>query len=148
MVDTRTHVCLAAVVNRGPYPDDREFRAVVRQAHQRRPLRVLLGDAGYDAEKNHRFLERRNVLGVIPPRKGRPPRAGRRHQAGGFHRRFWHEHWPKVRWLYGKRWAVETHFSMVKRLLDSAVRARRPWQIDAEAHLKEITLNLMIAAAK
>jgi hypothetical protein len=142
VVDTRSHLFLSAVVDRGPKPDDTEFHAVVRRARVRHRFEILLGDAGYDAEPHHRFLRRElRVRGVMPPTRGRPPKNPRRPPTGR-HRAALARHWPKR--LYGQRAQVETDFSMLKRLLDAAVRSRRPWAINREIVLRVITINLMI----
>jgi hypothetical protein len=142
VVDTRSHLFLSAVVDRGPKPDDLEFRDVVRRARARHRFVILLGDAGYDAEPHHRFLRRDlRVRGVMPPTRGRPRKDPGR-PPGGRHRAALARRWPKR--LYGQRWQVETDFSMLKRLLDAAVRSRRRYAIDREILLRVITINLMI----
>jgi hypothetical protein len=45
---------------------------------------------------------------------------------------------------YGQRWQVETVHSMLKRLLDSALRARKRWNQYREIVLRSLTLNVMI----
>lgn len=45
---------------------------------------------------------------------------------------------------YSQRWQVETVNSMIKRLLDSAPRARTQWNQHREIILRALTLNLMI----
>jgi len=143
VVDTRSHLALAAVVDRGPKPDDIEFHAAVRQAHARHRFAALGGDVAYDGERHHRFLNSLDVLGIIPPRRGRPSHDPD-HRPGGFFRRFWHDHWDDVQHLYGQRWQAETRFSMEKRLLGSCLTARRRAAQDREAYLRVLTLNLML----
>ena len=55
VVDTRSHLCLGAVVGRGPSPDNLQLHAVARQAHGRHRFRALAGDLAYDAERHHRY---------------------------------------------------------------------------------------------
>jgi len=142
VVEVKSHLFLGVVVDRGPKPDDVEFRQVVCQAHRRQPFAVLLADAGYDGENHHRFLHAKlAVRGIIPPIRGRPPRRAD-HLPGGFFRRTLASHWPIKE--YSQRWQVETSFSQLKRLLGSAVRSRRRHAIDREILLRTITLNLMI----
>lgn len=45
---------------------------------------------------------------------------------------------------YGQRWQIETTNSMLKRLLGSALRARKYWNQCREILLRAITLNIMI----
>lgn len=148
VVDVESHLCLAAVVDRGPSPDNLELHAVARQARRRHAFKALAGDLAYDGEHHHRYLyERLGVIGLIPPRRGRPPKDPARHQPPGFFRRFWHQYWRHAESFYGQRWQAETRFSMEKRLLGSCLRARRRAAQDREAYLRTITLNLMISAA-
>lgn len=122
------------VVDRGPKPDDLEFRPLLKAACRRHPFRTLLADCGYDAEHHHRFLnDTLGVIGIIPPTRG-------------LHRRFLHQHWPRIKPLYGQRWQSESYLSMSKRLLDSFLRSRKRANRDRELHLRNITMNLMVAA--
>ena len=45
---------------------------------------------------------------------------------------------------YGQRWQIETVNSMIKRLLDAALRARTYWSQSREIVLRVLTLNMMI----
>ena len=142
VVDVKTHLFLGVVIDRGPKPDDTEFHRLARQAHRRQRFRFLLADAGYDGENHHRFLYGQlGVLGVIPPMRGRP---GRRadHVPVGLFRAALASRWPIK--AYRQRWQVETVFSLLKRLLGSAVRCRTRHAIDREIFLRILTLNLMI----
>jgi len=142
VVDINSHLFLSAVIDRGPKPDDLEFRRVVRQAHRRQPFGALLGHAGYDGDSHHRFLYRKlGVVGVIPPKRGRPSK-DRRYVPHGFFRSALAKLWPVAE--YGQRWQAETLFSMLKRLLGSALRNRRSAAIDREILLRVLTINLMI----
>jgi hypothetical protein len=146
VIDAAKHLCLSIVPGVGPSPDDPRFHQAAQEAHDRHGFKGLAGDCGFDGEHHQRFLyEELGVLGIIPPTRGRPAHDPN-HIPGGFYRGFWHKRWPKK--LYGQRWQVESFFSMMKRLLDSFLRARRRWSQHREMCLKVITLNLMILAAK
>jgi hypothetical protein len=146
VVAAATHVCLAMVPGVGPSPDDPQFHRVAREAHAREPFKALAADVGFDGEHHHRYLYEKlgGVLGIIPPERGRP-RKSKKNQRSGFFRQFIHEHWPRK--LYGQRWQVETFFSMLKRLLDSYLRAMNWRSQHREMCLKVLTLNLMLIAA-
>jgi hypothetical protein len=60
--DTATHLIAGAVVTRGPSRDSPQFPSAVRQAAALLAPYRLLGDAGDDAEHNHRL--RREGLGI------------------------------------------------------------------------------------
>ncbi len=51
-------------------------------------------------------------------------------------------HFPKK--TYGQRWQIETTFSMLKRLLGSALLSRKRYSIDREIVLRVLTINLMV----
>ncbi len=70
------------------------------------------------------------------------PQRNLRDRTRGFFRQFLRDHWPVAQ--YGQRWQVETGFSMLKRLLGSAVRSCKRHAIDREIFLRVLTINLMI----
>lgn len=130
---------LAVVPERGPGPDGPHFRAALEQALARVPIETLAADAGYDGEHNHRLArERHGVRTLIPPLIGRPTVK----PPSGYWRRQMKSRLHLTR--YGQRWQVETVHSMSKRLLGSALRARKYWTQCREIMLRAITLNVMI----
>jgi hypothetical protein len=73
LCDTKTHLVLAVVPERGPGSDGPHFRAALEQALARVPIETLAADAGYDGEHNHRLArEGHGVRTLIPPLIGRP----------------------------------------------------------------------------
>lgn len=145
VVAAASHVCLGMVPGTGPTPDDPQFHRVAREAHAREPFKALAADCGFDAEAHHRFLHAKlNVVGIIPPERGRPRTKSDKRRRAGFFRDFLHRHWPRA--LYGQRWQVETFFSMLKRLLDSFLRATNWRSQHREMCLKCLTLNFMLVA--
>lgn len=154
VLDTRSHLLLSAVVSRGPGHDAGQFRSAATAAVSRCPLDTLLGDAAYDAEHHHAYArERLGVRSTVFPvyrrgRKGRrkPPRGKYRGQMAGRFRT--KPKGSRYRRVYGQRWQVESGFSRHKRLLDSALRARRWVNQKAEILLRVIVHNLMLLAAR
>jgi transposase len=146
VVQAASHVCLAMVPGKGPSPDDPQFHRVAREAHAREAFLALAADIGFDGEEHQRFLqEELDVIGIIPPQRGRP-RHSEKNKRSGFYRSFMHQHWPGK--LYGQRWQIETFFSMLKRLLDSFLRAMNWRSQHREMSLKVLTLNFMLIAGK
>jgi len=142
--DTRTHLILSAFVNRGPKPDHIEFVDTLVAAAKRQRIETLVGDAGYESESAHRFC--RHALGIVSifpttPR-GRPRLDGKPNVVSGRYRREMLDNFPKD--TYGQRWQIETVFSMLKRLLGSALRSHKRYAIDREIVLRVLTINLMI----
>jgi hypothetical protein len=143
VIDTRTHLVIGTVVDRGPRPDDIEFDRAVRGAHTRQPFSELLADAGYDSEEHHRMIrEDLGARSIIPPLRGRPTAK----PPTGHYRAMMHRHFPKK--AYGQRWQVESAISSHKRRIGSALRARRYWTQWREVNLRAITHNLMLIAGE
>lgn len=146
VVQAASHLCLGMVPGIGPTPDDPQFHRVAQQAHTREPFRALAADCGFDGEAHHEFLSNKlGVVGIIPPERGRPRTKSDKGKRAGFFRNFIHAHWPRQ--LYRQRWQVETFFSMLKRLLDSFLRATNWRSQHREMCLKCLTLNFMLIAA-
>ena len=144
LCDTRSHLILSAVVDRGPKPDYAEFTPAVAQGLCRHRFKTLLADAGYESEANHVYCrEELNLVSIIPTTsRGRPRKDGLASPVTGRYRKQMHEDFPQK--TYGQRWQIETVFSMIKRNLSSALAARRPFAVNREVLLKVITHNLMI----
>jgi hypothetical protein len=139
LCDCASHMILAVVPGRGPSPDFPHFRAALDQARRRLRLTTLAADAGYDSEASHEYA--RNLCDIrtlIPPLIGRPTDK----PPTGYWRRQMKSRLHTTR--YTQRWQVETVNSMLKRLLDSALRARSYWSQCRELVLRTITHNLMI----
>ena len=139
--DCATHLMLAALVGRGPRVDTDRFVPLLDATLANVRIDVALADAGYDSEPNHRHArEKRGVRSFIPATAGRPttkPPTGR-------YRRQMKQRLDKDYGRYGQRWQAETGFSMFKRRLGSAVRARRYWSQCRELLLMAITYNIML----
>ena len=137
--DCASHLVLAVVPGRGPGPDDKHFQPAVKQAAYRAVVDTLLADAGYDSEGAHVFArEEFGMRTIIPPTRGRPTDK----LPSGHYRRLMATRFRKKK--YGQRWQVETVNSMIKRLLDSALRARKYWSQCREIVLRILTHNIMI----
>lgn len=141
--DTANHLILGCAIDRGPQPDLAEARPTVREALSHQSLGALLGDPGYEAEGFHRFCHARDIRSIIPTTdRGRPRADGQPHPVRGHYRRLMKSHFPKV--LYGQRWQAETIFSMLKRNLGSALRARYYHSQNREIRLRILTHDLGI----
>jgi len=140
VVHVRSHLIVGAVTGRGPTQDSPEFTPALRQAVRVLRLDTVLGDAGYDAEHNHRLC--REALGVRQTVINLNPRnVGRRWPATPY-RREMRRRFPRA--LYHQRWHAESAFSRHKRRLGSALTARRTASQQRETVLRVLTHNLMI----
>lgn len=117
VVDVDRQLLLAQAAHRGPTNDCARLPALVEQAVQVSPIELVLADAEFDSERNHRYI--RHQLGarsVIPAKKGH--RSWRIHGIRARMRRAF----PQK--LYGARALVETVFSVVKRKLSARAPGR------------------------
>jgi hypothetical protein len=136
-------VILAAWPRTGMGADYKDFVPVARAARKRCKLEVILADAGYDSEANHRLA--RHELGVdalIKTGSGRPSSRP-----------------PSTLWRrmmkrklegsqkgkpYGQRAQVETTNSMMKRNLGDSLRAKTAHARAMEQLLRVLTHDLML----
>src|SRR5262249_11578328 len=149
--EARSHFFLAARVSRGPSQDSPQFRPTVRAACGRCPVDTLLGDGAFDAEHNHALARRRlGVRATLIPLNRRnsgrrwPKTKYRRQMVRRFRRK---PRRSRYRRVYGQRWQIESGFSRTKRLLGSALRARRWPNQKKEILMRVLTHNLMLLAA-
>jgi IS5 family transposase len=137
------HLILAATVRTGNGSDAPDFDSLLYRSWKRARVRVVVADAGYDSEANHRIA--RHDLGVrsiISPGIGRPTSKlptgrWRRHMAKRMSRKADQK-------LYGQRSQSETVHSMIKRNLGSALRSRTPERRKKEMLLRVLTHNIML----
>lgn len=105
VVDVDRQIILAQRARQGPWCDTRALPGLVDAARRTIPIGVVLADAEFDSEANHRHV--RGTLGahcIIPakPRRG-VPRGGIRYQM--------YHAFPRQ--LYGPRAKIETVFSVI-----------------------------------
>ena len=95
---------------------------MLTEAQARVKIETLAADAGYDGEHRHCFArEMHGVRTLIPSLIGRPTEK----PPTGYWRRQMKARLHLTR--YSQRWQAETVNSMLKRLLGSALRARKYW---------------------
>jgi len=142
--DTKTHLILGTAIDRGPKPDCIEDEATLLAALEHQEIETLLGDAGYESERFHEFCrDGLGIVSIIPTtERGRPRRDGQPRPVHGRYRKQMKTDFPKT--LYGQRWQIETVFSMLKRNLGSALRARRYQSQNREIRARILTHNLSI----
>jgi hypothetical protein len=145
-VASACHLVLSAVVRTGNGSDAPDFDPLLYQAWKRAPgVKVVVADAGYDSEANHRIARMdMGVRSIIPPGIGRPtskPPTGRwrRHMAKRFSRK-------ADKKKYAERSQSETVHSMLKRNMGSALRSRTPARQKKEMMMRVLTHNIMLLA--
>jgi IS5 family transposase len=137
------HLILSAKVRTGNGSDAPDFNDLLSQAWRRAGVKVVVADAGYDSEANHRIARQEmGVRSIISLGIGRPtskPPTGR-----------WRRHMAKRRTrkadqkLYGQRSQSETVHSMIKRNQGSALRARTAEGRKQEMMLRVLVHNIML----
>jgi DDE family transposase len=144
--DVLSHFLLGADASLGPSNDSPQFIPIVEQASRLHSVHEVLGDKGYDAERNHRIC--REELGIWSTliavrRKGKLSR---------------NRKWPQTPYRremkrvlaqrnFGQRWQVESAFSRLKRRLGAALTART-WRMQQwESLLRVLAHNILLLAA-
>lgn len=128
---------VAMTVNLKPTHDYVQARSLLAQAQAVSQPAKLYADAGYDAEWIHvQCREQWGVASVIP--------AIQRKADGTIGGQWRAQMTPDYlrQQGFGRRWQVETFFSALKRTMGSALSARRPDQMAAEAALKVLAYAL------
>jgi hypothetical protein len=134
--ELRKQIVVSIKVRRGPCDDGRDFKPVVKKAHAIKPLKVGIGDKGYDDEKNHEFLrDELHAMSIIPARYQDVP-VWRTH---GRYRKEMKRGYSKKK--YHQRSKDETIFSVVKRTMGDEVRSVRTKAQNNEMRLKIIAYN-------
>lgn len=149
VVDTRSHLFLAARVTRGPSQDAPHLIPAVRQATKRVAIDTLLADAAYDSEANHAISRKdlgiRSTLIALNWRGSRkwPQTRYRRQMVRRFRKK---PRGSRGRRVYGQRWQSESVFSRSKRRLGASVAALRWVNQKTEILLKVLAHNIMLLA--
>jgi hypothetical protein len=120
----------ALVVDLNPTHDCKHAEELLPQAQAIQPTK-LYADPGYDAEWIHvQCREESGVESVIPAvTRRRDGTIG-----GKWRARMTQQYLKKAQ--YGRRWSAESFFSAMKRTMGSALKARRPDQMLAEAAIR------------
>jgi hypothetical protein len=128
---------MSLVVDWGPTNDKCQAGQLMAKAQTVAMPDTLYADAGYDAEWVHvRCREEWGPESVIKPAV---------HRADGRRNGIWRSGMSKnylAKMQYGKRWAVETFFSGLKRTMGSMLNSRRPDQLLKEAVFRVLAYTL------
>jgi len=135
-VETRKQLIVAVKFRMGPANDSPDFIRVLRKVRPAElPVKLVVADKGYDAERNHEYA--REVLGaqtLIPLRN-----QGIGVWVRGRYRRKLMKEFDEG--AYHQRAKVETVFSVEKRKMGSTVLARVPSQQHKELIFRAFSYN-------
>ena len=143
-VDAGSHLALSAVASTGLGGDGPHLEPVLFDAWRRGRVKVVVADAGYDSEPNHRLARLDMGLASIIP-----PNLGRRHKSGrptARYRRMMHARFARDGGGadYRQRAQAEAANSMIKRNLGSGLRCRTPARRELEMLLRVVIHNIML----
>ena len=134
--ELRKQLIVSVKIRRGPCDDGRDFRPVVMKAHAIKPIKLGLGDKGYDAEKNHVLLrEELGAMSIIPARNEDVPVC----RTKGRYRKEMKRGYSKKK--YHQRSRVETIFSVIKRTMGDEIRSVKTVAQNNEMRTKIICYN-------
>jgi hypothetical protein len=137
VVDVLRRCVLAQAARQGPYNDCATLRPLVSAAHEATPVGLVLADAEFDSERNHRHV--REVIGadsVIPAKRGKAD-----WKITGVRARMRHR-FPRRR--YSQRAQVESVFSAVKRKLSAKAPGRSSETQRRQAMLLGVAYNIYL----
>jgi hypothetical protein len=142
-----SHRILALRTHIGNGSDHPDFEPLLFDAWRRADVKMVVADAGYDSEDNHRRARLdMNVRSVIPPKIGRPSQKA----PAGYYRRLMKRRFKTKAdaKTYGQRAQSETTNSMMKRNLGDSLRSIRPERRKQEMMLRSLVHNLMLPQQK
>lgn len=137
VIDVLRRCVLAQAARQGPYNDCATLRPLVSAAHEVTPVGLVLADAEFDSERNHRHV--RDEIGadsVIPAKRGKADWKIKGVRAQ-MRRRF-----PRKR--YSQRAQVESVFSAVKRKLSAKAPGRSDETQRRQAMLLGLAYNIYL----
>ena len=134
-VDVDRQLLLAQQVRAGPANDCGNLPGLLQQAARTTAIGLVLADAEFDSERNHRYIRHGlRARSVIPAKKGH--RSWRIHGIRAqMRRRF-------PRRVYGQRALIETVFSVVKRKLSARAPGRSLFMQVRQALVLGLAYNL------
>jgi hypothetical protein len=136
-VDVLRRCVLAQAARQGPWNDCATLRPLVSAAHEVTPVGLVLADAEFDSERNHRHA--REVVGaesIIPAKRGKADwkiKGVRAQMRRSFPRR-----------CYSQRAQVESVFSAVKRKLSAKAPGRSTETQRRQAMLLDLSYNIYL----
>ena len=124
-VNTVTHEVVAMEISTDDVHDVKALPGLVEGAERNVRVVRLYGDGAYDSGEVYDLLEARGIESVIKPRRNARLDAGppARRRAVSQIRELGYDAWARITG-YGRRWAVETAYSMFKRVFGEHSLAR------------------------
>jgi DDE family transposase/transposase-like protein DUF772 len=116
-VEVERRLILSQMARRGPYNDCAKLRSLLKHARRLVRIKLVVADAEFDSERNHRYIRKTvKAFSIIPAKRGK-----RSWKIKGV-RAEMRKKFPKE--LYGQRSLIESVFSTVKRKLSARAPGR------------------------
>ena len=136
-VDVERRAILAQMARQGPWNDGPSLRSLVSAAHALTPVHLVLADAEFDSDLNHKYVRQQiGAQSIIPAKRGK-----KTWNIKGI-RREMRDNFPAS--AYGQRSLVESVFSAVKRKLSAKAPGRSVSTQQRQALLLGLAYNLYL----
>ncbi len=133
-IDTQTQLITAVKLRKNPAGDNKDFITLVKKSAKTKPIKIVVADKGYDAEKNHIFCnEIINAECIIPVRN----KTNKKYRTKGKYRKKLKHGYNKKK--YHQRSKIETVFFVIKRIFGTTILSKK-W------HTQKIELLCKIIA--
>lgn len=145
-VDVSTKQVLAVKITDEHSHDSRHLKYLARESSRFGKVAKLLGDGAYDSREIFSYLDGKNIVPAIRVKKNSVPKSRGcypRKQAAVSQLSDYSRWCASV--SYGKRWAVESVFSAIKRMFGEEVRSRKRRNMVRELMLKISLYNRFMA---
>lgn len=149
-VDTRTGKVIELSVSKDDRHDSREFNKLLKGALKRGEVVKLYGDGAYDSAKHFKKCRDLGITPAIKTRKNAvikrkpPPEQRTRNKFVRMVKEKGYDYWKELM-NYGKRWAVETAYSVFKRIFGEELLARTWEGMVREVGFKTMLYNRMLS---
>lgn len=133
-IDTQAQLVTAVKIRKSKAHDNKDFISLIQKTAKIKPIKIVVADKGYDAEKNHKFChEKLNAECIIPLRE----HTKKKHRTQGYWRKKLRHGYNKRK--YHQRSKIESVFFVIKRLFGAILQSKK-W------HTQKIELLCKIIA--
>lgn len=135
-VDTQTQIVTAVKLRKSKANDNKDFIPLVKKSAKVKPVKIVVADKGYDAEKNHEFChEKIGAECIIPLRN----MTKKKHRTKGHYRKKLRHGYSKKK--YHQRSKIESVFFVIKRLFGAILYSKKWHTQKTELLCKIIAYN-------
>ena len=133
--DMNTQLICSVMLHHNMQHDNPDFLPLLKRTNDMIPVDIVLGDMGFDDERNHVGAKQIGVTAIIPTRYADVPIW----RTSGIHRKEMKRNFPDE--LYSQRNRSETIFFVVKRMMSEDITSRNEKLQDNEMLFRLIAYN-------